>query len=167
MTTAIDMHRAINGPAGPTVAELVERCGRWSVATFGLTPEGSAAQELRLLSEVVELCLAAGASPHAIESEVTRAAVRAGALPSTMFASDRSQPRPEKIPEEMADTLIVLAQLAYRRGIDLGGETLKKQDRNETKRTWKSNGDGTGRHIEPPDKSDPAPASHDQETSDA
>jgi NTP pyrophosphatase (non-canonical NTP hydrolase) len=163
MTTAIDMHRAVNGPSGPTVAELVERCGRWSLATFGPTPEGSPAQELRLIAEVTELCLAAGASPHAIESEVTRAAVRAGALPSTMFASDRSQSQPEKVPEEMGDVLIVLAQLAYRRGIDLGGETLRKQDRNEA-RKWKVNADGTGQHIELSGSDIPNP---DQETSDA
>lgn len=55
--------------------------------------------------------------------------------------------RPEKIAEECADTYIVLCQIPERLGYNLQDAVDRKMKINRG-RKWKTNGDGTGQHIE-------------------
>lgn len=118
--------------------ETQETVGQWAVATFPGGDDLSPRHCLRLLEEVVELCLAAGAAPfEAYQAMGDRLATGNWMVPN---------PEPEKVPEEMADVQIVLYTIAHRRGIDLDSQVTEKMARNR-RRTWKSNGDGTGYHV--------------------
>jgi NTP pyrophosphatase (non-canonical NTP hydrolase) len=112
--------------------------GRWARETFPGGDDLSPRFTIRLLEEVVELCLAAGATPREI---VTTANV-------TRYDQRAFERMPEhgNVPEEMADVAIVLDVLAERRGVDLRAEVDKKMIRNR-KRVWKVNEDGTGYHT--------------------
>jgi hypothetical protein len=122
--------------------ETQESIGRWAVESFGgemgLTPRHC----IRLLEEVMELCLAAGASLDEIDVAVV---AQARKCCQRLNRSGRS-PEPAKVPCEMADCAIVLDTLAHRAGIDLQAEKDAKMKINRS-RKWKSMGDGTGYHI--------------------
>lgn len=49
--------------------------------------------------------------------------------------------------EEVADVVIVLSQIPERLGVDLDLEVDRKMSINRERR-WKTNGDGTGQHVE-------------------
>jgi NTP pyrophosphatase (non-canonical NTP hydrolase) len=112
--------------------------GRWARETFPGGDDLSPRFTIRLLEEVVELCLAAGATPREI---VTTANV-------TRYDQRAFERMPEhgNVPEEMADCAIALAAVAGRRGVDLQAEIDKKMAVNR-RRTWRANGDGTGYHV--------------------
>lgn len=121
-------------------AESQASVGAWSDATFpGADPE-SPRKALRVLEEVVELCLAAGATP----TEIHRAVLKEiGSKPD--HASCRE---PDKVPAEAADVAITLYGLAYLRKFDLHAAVDAKMVINRA-RKWKPNGDGTGYHVKP------------------
>lgn len=54
---------------------------------------------------------------------------------------------PERIVEEIADVVIVLSQIAERLGLDLG-EAIDRKMAINREREWRTNGDGTGQHVE-------------------
>jgi hypothetical protein len=112
----------------------------WIDTTFPGTDPESPRKAIRALEEMVELCLASGASPAEIVSAVRRSA---GPHAETDDAFHRE---PDKIPAEAADVLIVLYGVAGMRGFDLHAEVDKKMAVNRN-RKWKANGDGTGYHI--------------------
>ena len=135
---ATEVHR-LSGE-GETQATI----GRWAKETFpGGDPKGPA-KALRTLDEVIELCLAAGATPRQIYIRCTVG------LGDKSDHADYSQP--EKVPSEAADVDICLKAFAYDHEIDLQAETDSKMKVNRARR-WKSNGDGTGQHV----KSEPTP----------
>lgn len=122
--------------------ETQKTVGNWMVATFpGADPE-SPRKALRALEEMVELCLAAGASYE----DIRNAANRNRKDHRGINDFDRC-PEPAKVPAEAADVLIVLYGLAHLRGFDLHAEVDKKMMINRHKREWVANGDGTGYHI--------------------
>ncbi len=132
--------------------------GTWANATFGGTGDPLSYRHcIRLLEEVVELCLAAGASRNDVLLSVARElgdpAWVVGRLPLAMFTLDwhEHHPDPAKVPAEMADCEIVLRVLSYRRDVDLQAEVDKKMLINRS-RKWKLNDDGTGYHVKEGEK---------------
>lgn len=122
--------------------ETQETVGIWIDTTFpGLDPE-SPRKAIRALEEMVELCLVSGATPHKIEEAVRRALLSAGDEQD----DDQGWFRPDKIPAEAADVLIVLYGVAHMRGFDLHAEVDRKMEINRARR-WAARGDGTGYHI--------------------
>jgi NTP pyrophosphatase (non-canonical NTP hydrolase) len=118
--------------------ETQESIGRWARDTFPGGDDLSPRHCLRLLEEVVELCLAAGAMPFEIDQCVV------DELNKYMDWS-RTHPEPEKVAEEMADCEIVLQVLAERRSVNLQAEVDRKMKINRA-RTWDVREDGTGYH---------------------
>jgi hypothetical protein len=125
--------------------ETQETVCRWIDETFpGADPE-SPRKALRALEEMIELCLAAGASPEQV-ADACRKIIHE-ALPQLTAADwTLTAPAPEKIPAEAADVLIVLYGLAGLRGFDLHDEVDRKMAINRARR-WAPRGDGTGYHI--------------------
>lgn len=123
--------------------------GEWAVETFGGESGLTARHCIRLMEEVVELCLAAGASAHSIDLAVGKSLERAGCCRDwdLWCWEDVSHPLPEKVPEELADCGIVLDTLAHRAGVDLQSEKDKKMEVNRHHRKWECKGDGTGYHA--------------------
>lgn len=123
--------------------ETTQSIGQWIEETFpGADPE-SPRKAIRALEEMVELCLASGATAWDIQEAVIRALKSEfdGAL-----APHYTKPNPGKIPAEAADVAIVLHGLAHMRGFDLQAEIDKKMAVNRS-RKWRALGDGTGYHI--------------------
>lgn len=58
-----------------------------------------------------------------------------------------SRKPPEKIVEEIADVVIVLCQIAERLGLSLA-EAIDRKMAINREREWRTNGDGTGQHVE-------------------
>jgi hypothetical protein len=133
--------------------ETQQTIGNWARATFPGGDDLSPRHCVRLLEEVVELCLAAGARYRDIHVAVASVLEKDGAVMSLLggvmdVAGGTCDPG--KVPEEMADCAIVLDVLAERRGVDLRAEVDIKMARNR-KRTWRVGADGTGYHTsEPP-----------------
>lgn len=113
----------------------------WINETFPGTDPNSPRKSLRALEEMVELCLASGATPEQIGAAVYRSIGDQ--------APHEKRPLPDKIPSEAADVVIVLSGLAAMRGINLQAEIDKKMAINRA-RKWKANGDGTGYHVKTP-----------------
>lgn len=126
------------------MTETQKTIGAWARETFPGGDDLSPRHCLRLLEEVVELCLAAGAS----QDDVYVTAMNAGdtVCKKTGQRYLDHHPKPAKVPEEMADCAIVLDVLAERRGIDLRAEVDRKMIRNRQRR-WQVNDDGTGYHV--------------------
>jgi NTP pyrophosphatase (non-canonical NTP hydrolase) len=127
--------------------ETQESIGRWAVDTFGGEPGLTPRHCIRLLEEVVELCLAQGSTQQEILDSLE------GLLdhfPASEFTL--SCPEPDKVLGEMADCAIVLDTLAHRAGIDLQAEKDRKMAVNRARR-WRENGDGTGYHVKDEEKS--------------
>jgi NTP pyrophosphatase (non-canonical NTP hydrolase) len=121
--------------------ETQETIYRWMNDTFpGADPE-SPRKAIRALEEMVELCLACGASYEEIRNAVERNRKDYRDLDDF----DR-RPEPDKVAGEAADVLIVLYGVAGMRGLDLHAEVDRKMAVNRARR-WKANGDGTGYHI--------------------
>ncbi len=123
--------------------ETQNTVGHWIDTTFPGTDPLSPRKSIRALEEMVELCLASGASDQEITVAVGKALASAGNRPVGR--------QPDKIPVEAADVLIVLYGVAHMLGFDLHAEVEKKMAINRA-RKWKANGDGTGYHVK-----DPAP----------
>lgn len=121
--------------------ENQETIGTWAVSTFGGPPGLTPRHCIRLLEEVVELCLAGGASSHEIRLGVGKV------LSRDCFFFD-ALAAPSKVPEELADAAIILLTLAHRRGVSLQEEVDRKMKVNRFERKWISQGDGTGYHRE-------------------
>jgi hypothetical protein len=128
-----------NGQAGAPQGETQETIGTWAKETFPGGDDLSPRHAIRLLEEVVELCLAAGARPHAI---------RGAALGVLGHREDHRSyaESPDKVAFEIADVEIVLRVLAHRRGVNLQAYVDRKMQVNRSRR-WKANGDGTGYHV--------------------
>jgi len=109
----------------------------WMQETFPGMDPNSPRKSIRLLEECIELCIVSGAQYSEIEDAVV--SVLEKEVLNKGF-------KPEKIPGEVADVLIVLYGVAGMRGIDLNVEVDKKMVINRA-RKWKANGDGTGYHI--------------------
>jgi len=126
--------------------------GQWCDDTFPGADPSSPRKAIRVLEEVIELCLAAGASPM----DIGDAAVVA--LNKERSPGDwcESRPNPAKIPAEAADALICLYGLAHTHGFDLHDAVDRKQAINLA-RTWKANGDGTGYHVKDESATEPTP----------
>jgi NTP pyrophosphatase (non-canonical NTP hydrolase) len=129
--------------------------GQWARETFPGGDDLSPRHCFRLLEEVVELCLAAGASHDDVYVTADIAGEAARKKSGAGYLESRTE-TPERIAEEMADCAIVLDVLAERRGIDLRAEVDKKMIRNR-RRAWKVNEDGTGYHTSEGDDSASAP----------
>lgn len=115
----------------------------WMYATFPGTDPASPRKFLRAMEEMVELCVAGGASAGEVSLTVSRALSECG-----LHISHYTKPKPEKVGEEIADVIIVLYGVASMRGIDLHAEIDKKMAVNRN-RVWKVRGDGTGYHVKP------------------
>lgn len=129
------------------MAETQASIGKWTAATFPGGDPASPRKALRALEEMVELCLAAGASASDIEEAVDAASLNARATgfhKRQMFYESR--PNPAKVPEEAADVQIVLYALAHQREFDLDAEVARKMAVNRARR-WRAMGDGTGYHV--------------------
>lgn len=126
--------------------ETTQTIGQWIADTFpGADPE-SPRTALRLLEEVVELCLASGANAGQIQDSVVRALKEEF---DQALARHYEKPNPPKVPGEAADVGIVLHALCAMKGIDLQAEIDKKMAVNRS-RKWRALGDGTGYHIKEP-----------------
>jgi hypothetical protein len=123
--------------------ETQRTIGQWAKETFPGGDDLSPRHCIRLLEEVIELCLAAGAVP----AEILDAAYRCGWPSGFQYRTARPE-SPEKVAREMADCAIVLDVLAERRDVDLQAEKDAKMAVNRG-RKWAMNGDGTGYHIKP------------------
>jgi hypothetical protein len=123
--------------------ETQKTIGDWARETFPGGDDLSPRHCIRLLEEVVELCLAAGATYRECTAGVAK-----NFIPG-MDVSARNPEVPEKVAAEMADCEIVLRVLAERRGVDLQAGVDLKMKINRA-RSWKSNGDGIGYHVKPP-----------------
>jgi hypothetical protein len=113
----------------------------WARETFPGADPLSPRLALRCLEEMVELCLAGGASAAEIDWAVHQATKLARGP-----AYRLSDPEPAKVPAEAADVLITLYVLAGYRGFHLDSAVDMKMKTNRSRR-WKANGDGTGYHI--------------------
>jgi hypothetical protein len=132
----------------------------WARETFPGADPLSPRLALRCLEEMVELCLAAGASAHDIHIAFF-GVVRATTLKRHpeidektgnpvgyqverfWYEQDANSP---DVPAEAADVLITLYVLAGYRGFHLDSAVDDKMKTNRSRR-WKANGDGTGYHI--------------------
>lgn len=135
------------------MSETQRTIGEWIDATFPGTDPESPRKSIRALEEMVELCLASGASvaeiDHAVTNAIEAEAYRRMTLEEISERGWHSLPgrrEPDKILAEAADVLIVLYGLAHMRGFDLHAEVDRKMAVNRSRR-WKANGDGTGYHI--------------------
>lgn len=117
--------------------ETQQSVGEWINTTFPGTDPESPRKAIRALEEMIELCLASGASHLQIRDAVDKL------IPATGNAFKKE---PDKIPVEAADVLIVLYGVAHMRGFDLHAEVDKKMLINRS-RKWAARGDGTGYHI--------------------
>lgn len=120
------------------MAETQQTVAAWMAATFPGADPDSPRKSLRALEEMVELCLASGATPWQVQEAVL--AATAGLAP---HAAAR---RPDQIPAETADVQIVLYGVAHMRGFDLAAEVDRKMAVNRARR-WAARGDGTGYHV--------------------
>ena len=120
--------------------ETQQSVGEWIDTTFPGTDPDSPRKAIRALEEMVELCLASGATPEHLQQAVYNAIAQSGAI----YGESRREPA--KIPAEAADVLIVLYGVAHMRGFDLHAEVEKKMAINRARR-WAARGDGTGYHI--------------------
>jgi hypothetical protein len=130
---------AKEGPVSETQATVYG----WIQETFPGTDPESPRKSIRALEEMVELCLASGASPVEIRYAIERAINSAWSISINRF---EHRPTPDKIADEAADVLIVLYGVAGMRGFDLHAEVDRKMAVNRARR-WAANGDGTGYHI--------------------
>lgn len=121
---------------------------QWIDETFPGTDPESPRKALRALEEMVELCLASGASPRDVTHAVNEALHGAKAEMSPLGGWSEKRPvlQADKIPAETADVLIVLYNIAGMRGFDLHEEVDRKMKINRARR-WHKLGDGTGYHI--------------------
>jgi NTP pyrophosphatase (non-canonical NTP hydrolase) len=122
--------------------ETQESVHRWINETFPGTDPDSPRKSIRVLEEMVELCMASGAAVSEIDAAVRKSTSSHRGPISTNLRS----PDPDKIAAEAADVLIVLYGVAGMRGFDLHAEVDRKMAVNRARR-WKANGDGTGYHI--------------------
>lgn len=118
--------------------------GAWADATFG--PGTVKSRSLRLLDEVVELCLAAGATGMEVDA---RAAVNINKyLNEHSFASRMSScPDPDAIPGELADCQIVLDTIGHTANVILDAGRDEKMRVNRV-RTWRLTDEGCGQHVD-------------------
>ncbi len=123
--------------------ETQQSIGDWINTTFPGTDPDSPRKSLRALEEMVELCLASGATPGQI-TEATKRGIHGGSGP--FLRINECDPRPENIPVEAADVLIVLYGVANMRGFDIHEYVDSKMKTNRA-RTWHALGDGTGYHV--------------------
>jgi hypothetical protein len=119
-------------------AETQDTVGKWIDETFPGTDPESPRKSLRALEEMVELCLASGATVNQITGTVTQCLRDVNTFGSVK--------QPDKIPVEAADVLIVLYGVAHMRGFDLHQQVNHKMEINRA-RKWTPRGDGTGYHV--------------------
>jgi NTP pyrophosphatase (non-canonical NTP hydrolase) len=74
-------------------------------------------------------------------------AVRALEEMAELMAAIEAGETPAAIVEEVADVCIVLCQIPEIFGLDLGEAIDRKMQINRA-REWRTNGDGTGQHVE-------------------
>ncbi len=119
--------------------ETTETIGSWADGAFG--PGTVRARSLRLLEEVVELCLAAGAGRSDTLAVLDRTVDR-------YFESRPWQDGgyPGDVPDELADCHIVLRTIAHTAMVDLDARTNTKMRINRG-RAWRRTGDGCGQHA--------------------
>lgn len=129
--------------------ETQESVGKWADETFSGNDPASPRRLLRALEEMVELCLAGGATAEDIEYTVGIASLSArrdkGVLVQNYITSC---PLPNKIPKEAADVVIVLYTVAHSLGFDIHEHIDEKMAVNRS-RKWVAQGDGTGYHVKP------------------
>ncbi len=128
------------------MSETQQSVGEWIDATFPGTDPESPRKSLRALEEMVELCLASGATAEDIEHTVGLASIAARQEVRQKYRMSLKEP--EMIPVETADVLIVLYGIAHMRGFDLHAEVDRKMAVNRA-RKWSARGDGTGYHVKP------------------
>src|SRR6185437_15859321 len=122
--------------------ETQETIGTWAKETFPGGDDLGPQHALRLLEEVVELCVTLGATRDDLATLLSTTAEKAY---REALKADRPLEEAE-VAEEMADCVIVLCVLAHRRGVGLGDEVERKMAINRG-RKWQAHGDGTGHHI--------------------
>jgi hypothetical protein len=124
--------------------ETQDTVGKWIQDTFPGTDPESPRKSLRALEEMVELCLASGASQEQVYNTVCDCMLQD--LRESGRHTRKGKQAPEKIPVEAADVLIVLYGVAHMRGFDLHDAVDSKMMINRS-RKWAARGDGTGYHI--------------------
>ena len=127
------------------MAETQASITEWMEATFPGADPASPRKALRLMEEVVELCLAAGAAPSAIRETVISTLHKCC---DKVQDDHESRPLPDKVPGEAADVAIILNGFASTRRFVLQDEIDDKMKINRG-RTWAPRGDGTGYHVNP------------------
>lgn len=128
--------------------ETQQSVTKWMYETFPGGDPASPRKAIRALEEMVELCLADGATYREVQVAVATSMEKNGATMSLMggLMDVAGAPDPAKVPAEAADVLIVLYGLAALKGFDLHAEVDRKMAINRARR-WAANGDGTGYHI--------------------
>lgn len=129
--------------------ETQSTIGAWADEAFGPADPLSPRTALRVLEEVVELCLAAGAGELAIAETADRVLLRefekhSGSLTKRLAGHERRNPA--AIAKETADVAVTLYRCAGVYGFDLHEQVDRVMERNRA-RKWKRLGDGTGQHI--------------------
>lgn len=115
-------------------AETQETVCAWIDGTFPGTDPESPRRSIRALEEMVELCLASGASTRTIMHSVAKALADNGATESLLGGvMEATMADPGKIPSEAADVQIALYGIAGMRGFDLAAEVDRKMAVNRTK----------------------------------
>ena len=128
------------------MSETQATISQWMNETFpGADPE-SPRKAIRALEEMVELCLAAGATPHEVQEACAKAIRGARGTHPDLQGWYESRLTEDKVPAEAADVAIVLYGVAHIKGFDLQAEIDRKMAINRARR-WKANGDGTGYHV--------------------
>lgn len=131
------------------MAETQQSVHHWIDETFPGTDPDSPRKSIRAMEEMVELCLASGATYRDIQRAVATVLEKDGAVMSLLggvIDVAGGIREPDKIAAEAADVLIVLYGVAGMRGFDLHAEVDRKMAVNRARR-WRANGDGTGYHI--------------------
>lgn len=125
--------------------ETPESVGEWAVKQFGKpTPLAVLRRMCDEVLEGMELCV--------VKSEATRTMFKAfrvglGYLDKYAHTPEDQLRLAEPIAEELADATIVGYHAASILGVVMFDEIDRKMDINR-RRKWKSNGDGTGQHVD-------------------
>lgn len=125
--------------------ETQDTIGPWAVETFGRpTPLAVLRRSCDEILEAMEVCV--------VNNEATRTmfkAMRMGLehLDKYAHTQDVLHRLAHRIAEEIADSEIVNKHAAYVLKVDLQTYIDRKMEINR-RRKWKSNGDGTGQHVD-------------------
>jgi hypothetical protein len=112
--------------------------GEWADQTFGKADHPKR-RPLRLLEEVIELCIVAGATPIEMAAKMSETLIKHD------MDSNESRVHLYSMPEELADCQIVLDTIAHEQSVNLQLERDRKMNVNRG-RLWSVTAAGVGQH---------------------